>query len=380
MRRTLIIRLSTCSLLLSFAVSASSGWGQGAEPELLPQEPPVVVIDESGEIAPDSSAPAAASTESPSRSRLPYDEVLSPCVGADTGHGRIDRTHDTLSRGVCWPSKWFDRFFANPDDVADEPVGTLLRVIYGARFQEDGDTGNEARVRASVDMPNAERRLSLVLRNNDDIDSDLSSSTSNRPGSVGANQDNTFRAALRWALQEREHHSFDVELGLRSELKTFVRGRYRWRTPIYDSQWLFRFTEALYWKDLIGFGTETRFEFDRPLGSRTLLRFTSEAERSEELVDLGLGWDLDQSISLYHRLNQRSALQFTVGAQGFTDPTAQVEEWRTSIRFRRNIWRPWLYYEVEPFVIWPRLENYKDIAGIVLRLETQFGLYSGALE
>ncbi|PKM21787.1 MAG: hypothetical protein CVV10_07580 [Gammaproteobacteria bacterium HGW-Gammaproteobacteria-14] len=364
------------SLLLGFAVSAFSGWAADSE---LFQEGPQVQQE------PSTSDPLIVTPANSSAESLPvYGNAASPCLvdrhDADNGNGRIDRTHDALSRSVCWPSKWFDRFFANPDDVADEPVGTLLRVIYGARFQEDGETGNEARVRASVDMPNMERRLSLVLRNNDDIDGDLSSSSSNRPGNVGENEDNTFRAALRWALQERERHNVDIELGLRSELKTFVRGRYRWRTPIYNSQWLFRFTESIYWKDLIGFGTETRLEFDRPLGSRTLLRLTSEGERSEELVELGLGWDLDQSVTLYHRLNQRSAIQFTVGAQGFTDPTAQVEEWRTSIRFRRNIWRPWLYYEVEPFVVWPRLENYKDTAGIVLRLETQFGLYSATPE
>lgn len=104
-------------------------------------------------------------------------DVLSraPCYElSGTGNGALlDRTHARMSRTVCWPSQWFDRFFANPDDMLDDPASTLLRVIGGYRWQDNGDSGNEVRVRASVDLPNVSRRLRLTFRNDDDINEDF---------------------------------------------------------------------------------------------------------------------------------------------------------------------------------------------------------------
>ena len=301
-----------------------------------------------------------------------------PCYNLAAGMGEealLDRTHARMSRSVCWPSQWFDRFFANPDDLLDDPASTLLRVIGGYRWQDNGDSGDEVRVRASVDLPNASRRLRLTFRNDDDINEDFAAPTDTRPQDVGENEDSTFRAALNWAARQTERDNIDLEVGVRSQIKTFIRGRYRIRLPMPGERWMFRFTESLYWIDGIGAGTQTRFEFDRPLAARTVLRLISQGEHNEELAGQELGWNLDQSAAIYIRLNSRAALQYSVGAQGYTDPSANVDVWRTSIRYRRNIWRPWLFWELEPFAFWPRLDDYHGVSGVVFRLETQFGMY-----
>lgn len=305
----------------------------------------------------------------------------SPCYElSGTGdEALLDRTHARMSRTVCWPSQWFDRFFANPDDMLDDPASTLLRVIGGYRWQDNDDSGNEVRIRASVDLPNASRRLRLTFRNDDDINEDFSAPTDTRPQDVGENEDSTFRAALNWAARQTERDNIDLEVGVRSEVKTFVRGRYRIRLPMPGERWVFRFTESLYWIDGIGAGTQTRFEFDRPLARRTVLRLVTQGEHNEELADQELGWNLDQSAAIYVKLNSRAALQYSIGAQGYTDPSANVDVWRTSIRYRRNIWRPWLFWELEPFAFWPRFDDYHGVSGVVFRLETQFGMYDDDL-
>ncbi len=305
----------------------------------------------------------------------------SPCHDLEgTGDDAfLDRSHARMSRTVCWPSQWFDRFFANPDDILDDPASTLIRVIGGYRWQDDDDSGNEVRVRASVDLPNASRRLRLTFRNDDDINEDFSTPTDTRPQDVGENEDSTFRAALNWAARQTDRESIDLEVGVRSEIKTFIRGRYRIRLPMPGDLWAFRFTESLYWIDGIGGGTQTRFEFDRPLAERTVLRLVTQGEHNEDMAEQELGWNLDQSAAIYVKLSSRAALQYSVGAQGFTDPSANVDVWRTSIRYRRNIWRPWLFWELEPFAFWPRFDDYHGVSGVVFRLETQFGLYNDDL-
>lgn len=286
-----------------------------------------------------------------------------------------DRTHLAMSRGVCWSVDWFDRFFASPDSLLDEPATTLVRVIGAHRWQDNGDLGNEVRVRASVDLPNLSNRIRLTFRNDDDPDDDFAAAADSKPEEVGDNEDSTFRAALNWAARQRQRDSIDLEVGVRSQFRTFTRARYRLRLPMPGDNWKFQFTETLYWIDGTGLGTESRFEFDRPLTTRTALRLTTEAEHNEDLQERELGWDLSQTAVFYLRLNSRTALQYSVGAQGFSDPSANVDVWRTSLRYRRNFLRPWLFFEVEPFAFWPRTDDYHGVSGVVLRLETQFGVY-----
>ena len=47
----------------------------------------------------------------------------------------VDRTHDWLSRGLCWPSRWVDGFFADPLSTSNEPAASLVRIT-GERIHE----------------------------------------------------------------------------------------------------------------------------------------------------------------------------------------------------------------------------------------------------
>jgi hypothetical protein len=250
----------------------------------------------------------------------------------------------------------------------------LVRVIGAHRWQDNDETGEDVRVRASVDFPNLSERIRLTFRNDDNIDEDYAASTDSKPEQVGENQDSSFRAALNWAARQHENDSFDVEVGLRSALKSFVRARYRIWTDM-PLKWTFRFTESLYWIDGIGAGTESRFEFSRPLTQRTVFRLITEAEYNEDLFERDLNWDLSQAAVLFLRLSSRDALQYTVAVQGYTEPSSRLNVGRTSLRYRRQFFRPWLYFGVEPFAFWSRDNDFHGVSGVVLRLETQFGNY-----
>lgn len=299
-----------------------------------------------------------------------------PCAG-DIGEDPllIDRAHAYLSRRVCRRSEWFDRFFADPEALQEEPATALLRVIGAYRWQDDGESGEEIRVRGTVNLPKLSRRVSLTFRNDDDINDDYTDNSDSRPEEVGNNEDNTFRAALNWAARQRDRDSIDLEVGVGSGLKSFVRGRYRYIKPLPGERWTFRFSESPYWIDGVGAGAETQVQFDRGISDQLSFRLLSRGDHNETLNEDGLGWDLTQTAALYQRLGSRRALQYSVGARGYTEPSATVQVWRAGIRYRQNIFRRWLFFEVEPFVFWPRIEDYRATSGVVFRLETQFGLY-----
>ena len=54
-----------------------------------------------------------------------------------------------------------------------------------------------------------------------------------------------------------------------------------------------------------------------------------------------------------------------------------MDSYRCYVRYRRQVWRPWLFVEVEPFVLWPRDQGYQGVNGVTVRLETLFGRLDG---
>jgi hypothetical protein len=50
-----------------------------------------------------------------------------------------------------------------------------------------------------------------------------------------------------------------------------------------------------------------------------------------------------------------------------------LEEYLVSFRWRKNTLRQWLFYELEPFVLWRRDESFSASYGLALRLEGFFG-------
>ena len=296
-----------------------------------------------------------------------------PCTRQNGYNGWVDRTHDWMSKTVCGPTRWVDGFFVGPNEIYSEEPGTQLRIIGASRFQDNNDGDREVKVRARVELPNAEHRLSLLFRNDDDTSDELRNDLDSRPEEVGENNTG-YRAALRWVADMPERMDIDLDAGVRSELTGFVRGRYRWTQPVGTTNATFRFTEKVYWEDPDGFGANSLFEISRPFSERSTALLASEWEISEEFNESKLGWYFNQSASVYFRLGDQSGIGASVGFDGFTDPITAIATWRTSVRFRRSVWRSWFFYEIEPYVFWPREENYQGIAGVVLRMEIQAGL------
>ncbi|GAA5118508.1 hypothetical protein [Alloalcanivorax gelatiniphagus] len=285
--------------------------------------------------------------------------------GADT---LVDRTHGWLSRSLCWPSRWVDGFFQDPLRENNEPASSLVRVTGEKLWREDGDGANDVDVDARVWLPSAERRLSLLFRSRDE-DRDEQPVARNLPGTK---DDGGFRGALRWVVDRTDAMDLDVDVGARSNLTTFVRARYRRLYPLANqSAWL-RYTQRIYWEDPDGWGSRSLVELDRPLSPDTILRFSTEVRYTEEFNQAGTGLGLFQGVNLFKQLGNQSALNLGVGAGGRSKPGV-VDNYRLYARYRRNVWRPWLFVEVEPFMLWPREQDYRGISGVVLRLETLFG-------
>ena len=287
----------------------------------------------------------------------------------------VDRTHDWLSRGLCWPSRWVDGFFADPLSTSNEPAASLVRITGERTWRDDGLDDRDLDVDARVWLPSAERRLSLLFRSNED---DTVADGPQASEITGAGEDDSgFRGALRWVINRTEAMDLDLDTGVRSDLTTFTRLRYRSVHPLFNEWAWLRFTERVEWRDPKGWRSRSLFEVDRALSDTVSVRLASEIQYSEELNEDGRGLGLFQGANLFLRQSDKAAWNLGAGAAGFTKPEARVDSYRCYVRYRRQVWRPWLFVEVEPFVLWPRDQGYQGVNGVTVRLETLFGRLDG---
>ena len=86
------------------------------------------------------------------------------------------------------------------------------------------------------------------------------------------------------------------------------------------------------------------------------------------------GWTWGTELSLLHKLSPKSAITFAGGVSGSTRPAWIAQNYRVLARYRRNVYRKWLFLEGEPDIHWPRKEDgsRKPVWGATLRAEILF--------
>jgi len=292
----------------------------------------------------------------------------------------LDRSQAYVSKSVCGVAIWFDRFFTDERDEA-ENVNRYVRMINSVYWDKlDGFDGT-VRLNARIEFPKFKKKINILLQSESDNDATdvLSQGTDTnvgqpiKPLSVDPTQRTTVD--VRWNVLQQRDSSFSLSAGLRvNPISPRLRGRYRY-THSLSERALARFTQNLYWEYREGYGESSRLDLERLLNKRTLLRGSVTGGTTE--VSAGFEWSSD--VSLFHHLDASRALAWVTWVKGASDPKydkgSGIQEYGTSVRLRQNFYRPWLYFELEPYFA-RRLQDDNQFAnapGIILRLEIQFG-------
>lgn len=302
--------------------------------------------------------------------------VIPGCEPVRGETGRLpmvpDRSHHYTSRGICLPAQWIDSFFA--EEGADfHAAQTRLRVIPTSRWQSGAERTDSVRINASVALPHTADRLSLILRSDDRNDDRLSERTEvdeiDEPEAEGV-----FRGALRWAAYRTRQLTTQIDTGFRGR-HAFVRSRFRWRTALPADVW-FRFNQDFYWRgNEDRRGTATELQFERPVTANSTVRMTSSAESNTRLRREEFRWAWSQGVSWFWRIRKRAALQAGFRVRGRSEPNWRTDTYQLTLRYRQSVWRPWFYYEVEPFTVWRRADDFHRTPGVVARVEMKLGAY-----
>jgi len=270
---------------------------------------------------------------------------------------------DAVARKANEMTQWVDNFFGNDERDLEQAESRLrLRTIYN--WDERLDNEVKFRLGGKVSLPQISKRLDLVFRGEDMDDF----------GDDGVEDPSEDRIGLQYQVGPKDirKHRFDLTVGFGSSgPKPGVKYVYQ---DAFAEDLNFRFTQRFTYDYDLGEGGygSSRFVLDKALRERELIRAytrflygekTDGTEWSSSL-SYARGWQGDSG--------RVGATWVYVGADGQTEPYDFVKNYKVGARFRRQAYRDWLFWEIEPSYNWRVDEPYFDREGawrIELRLE-----------
>lgn len=255
-------------------------------------------------------------------------------------------------------SFFVDAFFG--DDLIDDDIqGSRAKIRMSTR-QVSGDTLEyKFGVSVKLDLPHTNDRLKLLIESEEEEDA----VQQNFLESV----DNTnYSTALRFLIKERAAWRTDFDVGIRGGLPPNPFTRFRARRYAYLSAWEVRATQTLYYFRDDGWGEDTELRLDYPLNTEKVFRVNA---RARYLLD-NQYFDLNYDLALYHELSPKAVLAYNAGASGDSEQGATFYSYYAGVRYRRQVYSDWMFFEIAPQFEWHRDTDYRTRPVLMLRLES----------
>jgi hypothetical protein len=299
----------------------------------------------------------------------------------DEDENWLDVGHSYIEERIFAPIFRFDRFFSDERDIEPERSRSFVRWRNEVRFAED-ETGPvfTTGIRAELRLPGLDRRLRrlrlVITGETREAVESLFPRERTRPGTRprGEDEDDLGRggdAGLRLRLWDTLATHGDIGAGVLARLPPGVYGRVRlrWAAPVED-WFLARAAVSGFWQTDTRFGSSAVVDFERPLSPLVVARLAGIGTWTE--ASRGLEWLSE--LAVLATLGEHSAAQVALAMEGASEASAGVERYRVYTRLRRDVYRRWLFMEIEPQVSWPFTAERGRYAawGLALRLEVQF--------
>nr|WP_226989300.1 hypothetical protein [Paraglaciecola arctica] len=275
----------------------------------------------------------------------------------------LDTMHQNIASSVNSSALWFDDFFALKDfDNREEAYGEArIRLGWEPRSRQLNEF--ETRIKISVKLPNLKNRADLVLS---DYDDDRPNNDIQASGNNESVDKNRFSLAIRW--RSSPDSGLSHRLGLGRRLQAFVKSRYR-NSHLLSEKTNLRWETSAYLYSNDGLGANFSWQLDYNASTHSIFRWNNNYYFRDRTND----WLWQHSWQKLTQFNEKNALIAGIYIEGLSRPNYHLDEYLISLRWRKNTLRKWLFYEIEPFVLWRRDEQFSASYGIALRLEGYFG-------
>ncbi|MEO8342284.1 MAG: hypothetical protein ABI536_00555 [Gallionella sp.] len=308
----------------------------------------------------------------PAESSVPPLEqpVSSPLLKA------MEEPHDYLSEKIVRLANSLDHFFGGNRHY-QESNDSAVQLDFTRVTGYGGDRKFNLAAKANLRLPATEGRLHLLLetdpeQNTTDTTQDqVATNTNNKgitPGSkVTASGNVALAGRYENAPENFWHFKTDAGLKFPIPIKPFVRSRASFAKPVGDN-WRLKAAESVYWFNTLGVGETTQLDLERLISEPMLFRASSNATWLNDKQN----FDLRQDFSVYHTLDDRTALLYQASVIGVSNPQYQVMDYVVLILYRYRLHKDWMFLELSPQLHFPRERNYRLSPTLSMRLEVLF--------
>ena len=277
----------------------------------------------------------------------------------------LDDMHRSIAESVQDSAQWVDDFFADTDWSEDESARGEARLRLGWEPRTRDLNEFEARLRVRVRLPAFENKVDLILS---DYDDEIPDDKVRAGREADVNRNDRFSLAIRYRPDPES--GFSHRLGIGRRLQLFARSRYRTIYHLSEKNDL-RWEASISYYNRDRFGAHTELIWDHRFDEDALFRFDNRFYFRDKTDD----WLWQHSWQYYQWIDGKNAIVAGFYIEGLSKPDYRLEEYLTSVRWRRNAVREWLFFEVEPFILWRRDEQFSASYGVALRVEGYFGKY-----
>ncbi len=270
------------------------------------------------------------------------------------------RVRRTLAITACASSAWLDGLFGDQFHY-DEYRDTRGSVSVGTLWSEYDGFDPRLRARVRLQLPQWDRHISAFAGRvgEQDYISDTEGEFDALPTRVfeGGFDDESVLVGLGYSKVERTGNDLDVGIGVRVDLPLdpYARVRYEIVRTLAE-HYVFRARETIFWQNSEGFGSTTRFNIDRALTERFLLRWNNIGKWTEETE--GLEWFSE--VTLFQQLNDRTGIAWQHHISGASDNEVGITRYGFRAIMRRQLTPDWLFLELRLGVSWPRFRLWEE--------------------
>lgn len=335
---------------------------------------------------PDPSSPAEQQERETNQAPQPVEQTVTtdqpgpqapPCTTAKAdGDTWLDHLHALVLKNTCEPAVWFDNFFNREHILLDVQPGIFILLRNTGRWTEGQSDAYIQDFRFTLELPQWERflkksRLFIESRS----DADLYTAQPGQPVQPGVDRTTGVRQpiiGLRVDPYTRPHILVRLDSGVKINMQpdAFIRTRFQY-LKTFAEVYHIRFSEIAMWQAVEHFSNTLQGDLEREITTFTLIRWGNSVTYIEDTS--GILWNT--GISLFTQLTPKSAISLDTSMWGVNDPEWAIQDYRIGTKYRRNFYRPWLFFELEPEVTWPEDENghRKATYAFMATLEIQFG-------
>lgn len=271
-------------------------------------------------------------------------QTSSPADALQSSGNWLDRSHANVANTGDALANWLDNFFGTRDSDIDS-ARSLVRVsaIYDADELESN--GFKYKIRGKLRLPSLKERFYIIFTGNDeDEDEELLDPPEN--------DEDENQVGLQYQLKENGRSRINFFGTVNSSFKYKAGARYRYEiSPTDNSQ--ARFTEELAYQQQDHLISTTRLDLSYNVRADRLLRWASRVRYGQKTD--GVEWNTQ--LGWQQRIAATKAISYFMGMDGNTDQSKTIDSYGPGVRYRQNIFRKYLFFDVGTAYGWRKSAN-----------------------